>query len=77
MRQAIDLLEDTDRKLWEKAVGGKKFQNVDQSERTNARLEGLVPREMRVPMEQPGGQLWDSDWKAPGQQKSTAGGKKA
>lgn len=66
MREAIDLLEQTDKKLWEKAVGGKKFQNVDQSEQTNARLEGIVPREMRVPMEQPGGQLWDSDWKAPG-----------
>ncbi|GAA5847945.1 hypothetical protein JCM5353_007264 [Sporobolomyces roseus] len=76
MRQAIDLLEETDTKLWEKAVGGKKFQNVDQSDATNARLEGLVPREMRVPMEQPGGQLWDSDWKAPGQPKST-GAKKA
>ncbi|GAA5892531.1 mitochondrial 54S ribosomal protein mL40 MRPL28 [Sporobolomyces salmoneus] len=65
MRQAIDLLEQTDKTLWEKAVGGKKFQNVDQSEASNARLEGIVPRELRVPMEQPGGQLWDSDWKAP------------
>ncbi|GAA5975224.1 hypothetical protein JCM5350_000192 [Sporobolomyces pararoseus] len=65
MREAIDLLEQTDKTLWEKAVGGKKFQNVDQSEATNARLEGIVPRELRVPMEQPGGQLWDSDWKAP------------
>jgi large subunit ribosomal protein L40 len=73
MRKAIDLLEQTDKGLWEKAVGGKKFQNVDQSETSNARLEGIVPRELRVPMEQPGGQLWDSDWKAP----ATAESKKA
>ncbi|CEQ42629.1 SPOSA6832_04468, partial [Sporobolomyces salmonicolor] len=65
MRAAIDLLEQTDKALWEKAVGGKKFQNVDQSNATNARLEGIVPRELRVPMEQPGGQVWDSEWKAP------------
>ncbi|GAA5927751.1 uncharacterized protein JCM15063_005985 [Sporobolomyces koalae] len=65
MRQAIDLLEKTDKKLWHKAVEGRKFQNVDQSDATNARLEGIVPREMRVPMEQPAGQLWDSNWKAP------------
>ncbi|GAA5955840.1 hypothetical protein JCM21900_001732 [Sporobolomyces salmonicolor] len=65
MRAAVDLLEQTDKALWEKAVGGKKFQNVDQSHATNARLEGIVPRELRVPMEQPGGQVWDSEWKAP------------
>ncbi|GAA5864542.1 hypothetical protein JCM1840_000537 [Sporobolomyces johnsonii] len=65
MRAAIDLLEQTDKALWEKAVGGKKFQNVDQAGATNARLDGIVPRELRVPMEQPGGQVWDSEWKAP------------
>ncbi|GAA6005021.1 hypothetical protein JCM11491_002309 [Sporobolomyces phaffii] len=65
MREAIDLLKQTDKALWDKAVGGKKFQNVDQSQATNARLEGIVPRELRVPMDQPGGQLWDSEWKAP------------
>ncbi|ORY78863.1 hypothetical protein BCR35DRAFT_304872 [Leucosporidium creatinivorum] len=65
MRSAIDLLEQTDKTLWEKAVGGKKFQNVDQKEATNARLVGLVPRELRPPMEQPGHRMWDSEWKAP------------
>ncbi|GAA6007495.1 hypothetical protein JCM10207_006364 [Rhodosporidiobolus poonsookiae] len=65
MRRAIDLLEETDQGLWKQATEGRKFQNVDQSRTTNARLEGLVPREMRVPTEQPGAQLWDSAWKAP------------
>ncbi|GAA5866662.1 hypothetical protein JCM8547_002715 [Rhodosporidiobolus lusitaniae] len=68
MRRAIDLLEATDKTLWEKATQGRKFQNVDQSRATNARLEGLVPRELRVPTEQPGAMLWDSEWKAPAQQ---------
>lgn len=65
MRSAIDLLEQVDPQLWEKAVGGKKFQNVDQREATDARLVGLVPRELRPPMEQPGTKMWDSEWKAP------------
>lgn len=65
MRRAIDLLEQTDKTLWEKAVGGKKFQTLDQSTTTNARLDGLVPRELRAPMEQPGSRMWDSEWKAP------------
>ncbi|KAL8290017.1 hypothetical protein RQP46_002956 [Phenoliferia psychrophenolica] len=65
MRRAIDLLEETDKTLWDKAVGGKKFQNVDQKAATNARLDGLVPREMRVPMDQEGTAMWDSAWKAP------------
>lgn len=73
MRRAIDLLEETDPRLHQLAVGGKKFQNVDQATQTNARLDGIVPRELRVPMEQPGGQLWDSDWKAP----ATTGANKA
>lgn len=72
MRRAIDLLEETDKTLWDKAVGGKKFQNVDQKAATNARLDGLVPRELRVPMEHPGTNMWDADWKAP----VVAGGKK-
>ncbi|GAA5829883.1 hypothetical protein JCM11251_007920 [Rhodosporidiobolus azoricus] len=67
MRRAIDLLEETDKELWSKAVEGKKFQNVKQNG-GNERLEGLVPRELRVPTERPGAQLWDHDWKAPGQQ---------
>ncbi|BGP47409.1 hypothetical protein JCM10450v2_003261 [Rhodotorula kratochvilovae] len=67
MRAAVDLLEQTDKALWRKAVEGKKFQNVDQAGATNARLEGIVPREMRVPTELPGAQLWDHDWKAPAQ----------
>lgn len=65
MRAAIDLLEETDAGLWDKSVGGKKFQNVDQTQAVNARLDGLVPREMRVPMEQGGTALWDKDWKSP------------
>lgn len=66
MRSAIDLLEQTDQSLWEKAVGGKKFQNVDQKGvEGNSRLAGLVPRELRPPMEQPGHRMWDSEWKAP------------
>lgn len=65
MRSAIDLLEATDKDLWEKAVGGKKFQNVDQKAATDARLDGLVPREVRVPMEQPGTKMWDDEWKTP------------
>ncbi|KAK4705739.1 large subunit ribosomal protein L40, partial [Phenoliferia sp. Uapishka_3] len=65
MRNAIDLLEETDKSLWDKAVGGKKFQNVDQKAATNARLDGLVPRELRVPMEHPGTNMWDAEWKAP------------
>lgn len=64
MRKAIDLLEKTDKVLWEKAVEGKKFQNVDQSGATNARLVGLVPRELRPPMEVPGSRMWDHDWSA-------------
>ncbi|GAA6061165.1 hypothetical protein JCM10212_005751 [Sporobolomyces blumeae] len=68
MRHAIDVLKETDRKLYDKAVAGRKFQNVDQELATNARLDGIVPREMRVPMEQPAGQLWDSEWKAPSTQ---------
>lgn len=72
MRQAVDVLEETDKGLWEKAVGGKKYQNVDQSGATNARLEGLVPREMRVPTELPAGKMWDYEWKAPQQQAETA-----
>ncbi|GAA5906441.1 hypothetical protein JCM6882_004436 [Rhodosporidiobolus microsporus] len=67
MRRAIDLLEDTDKGLWSQAVEGKKFQNVRQDGRGNERLEGLVPRELRVPTERPGAQLWDYEWKAPGQ----------
>lgn len=67
MRSAIDLLETTDKGLWEKAVGGRKFQNVDQraAREGNARLIGLVPRELRPPMEQPGARMWDGEWKAP------------
>lgn len=65
MRSAIDLLKETDEGLFEMATGGKKFQNVDQKMRTNARLEGLVPRELRMPMERPGTDMWDKDWKAP------------
>ncbi|GAA5986079.1 hypothetical protein JCM11641_005550 [Rhodosporidiobolus odoratus] len=65
MREAIDLLEQTDKGMWEQAVGGKKFQNVRQDGRSNARLEGIVPREYRVPTERPGAVLWDSEWKAP------------
>lgn len=72
MRQAVDFLEETDKSLWEKAVGGKKYQNVDQSGATNARLEGLVPREMRVPTELPAGKMWDYEWKAPQQQQEPA-----
>lgn len=68
MRSAIDLLEETDRELWDKAVGGKKYQNVDQADATNARLDGLVPRELRAPTELPAGQMWDYEWKAPQQQ---------
>lgn len=72
MRHAVDFLEETDKSLWEKAVGGKKYQNVDQSGATNARLEGLVPREMRVPTELPAGKMWDYEWKAPQQQAEPA-----
>ncbi|BGP15436.1 hypothetical protein JCM10213_005063 [Rhodosporidiobolus nylandii] len=70
MRAAIELLEETDKDLWSKAVDGRKFQNVDQSRATNARPEGLVPRELRVPTEAPGAQLWDHDWKAPAPQEA-------
>jgi large subunit ribosomal protein L40 len=65
MRGAIDLLEETSPELFKLATEGRKFQNVDQSRSNNARLEGLVPRELRVPTEQPGAQLFDMDWKAP------------
>ena len=65
MRAALDHLESTDTELFELAVGGKKFQNVDQNKATNARLDGLMPREMRVPMERPGTNMWDNDWTAP------------
>lgn len=66
MRAAIDLLEQTDKTLWEKAVGGARLQNVKQGNATNARLEGLVPRELRVPMDSAGqAVLWDENWKAP------------
>lgn len=65
MRAALDHLEATDKELFQLAVGGKKFQNVNQSATTNARLDGLMPREMRVPMERPGTNMWDNDWTAP------------
>ncbi|GAA6035795.1 hypothetical protein JCM8097_005707 [Rhodosporidiobolus ruineniae] len=67
MRKAIDLLEATDKDLWKMATEGRKFQNVDQSRNGNERLEGIVPREYRVPTERPGSQLWDHEWKAPAQ----------
>lgn len=65
MTKALEFLKETNEDLYEKAVGGKKFQNVNQVGNTNARLEGLVPREMRIPMERPSTDLWDSTWTAP------------
>lgn len=65
MRLAIDKLETVDPVLFELAIGGKKFQNVQQANQTNARLEGIVPRELRVPMERPGTNMWDATWTAP------------
>lgn len=73
MRSALSLLEETSPRLYREATEGRKFQNVDQSRATNARLEGIVPREMRVPTERPGAQLWDHEWKAPVQQGQAAG----
>lgn len=72
MRSALSLLEQTSPQLYREATEGRKFQNVDQARATNARLEGIVPREMRVPTERPGAQLWDYEWKAPVQQKQQA-----
>lgn len=63
LRSALALLEETDADLFEKAVGGRKFQNVTQKG-SNARLEGLVPRELRVPMERPSSKVWDGTWQA-------------
>ncbi|GAA5946604.1 hypothetical protein JCM3775_007378 [Rhodotorula graminis] len=74
MRSALSLLEDTSPHLYRTATEGRKFQNVDQARATNARLEGLVPREMRVPTERPGAQLWDHEWKAPVQQQQQVTG---
>lgn len=68
MRKAIDLLELSDKSLWELAVEGKKFQNVDQKRSGNERLEGMVPREIRIPMEVGGSGIWDSNWTAPKKQ---------
>lgn len=65
MRRAIDLLEQSDKGLWSLAVEGRKFQNVDQKRSGNERLEGMVPRESRIPMEMGGSGLWDGEWKAP------------
>ncbi|KAM0789002.1 hypothetical protein ACM66B_003070 [Microbotryomycetes sp. NB124-2] len=65
MRRAIDLLEQVDKDLFEKATGGKQFENVDQTGADNSRLRGLVPRELRPPMQLPGTKMWDHDWKAP------------
>ncbi|KAM0746775.1 hypothetical protein T439DRAFT_318553 [Meredithblackwellia eburnea MCA 4105] len=65
MRKAIDLLEKTDKGLWEMAVEGKKFQNVAQRDVGNERLDGIWPRELRVPMEKGAEVAWDEEWKAP------------
>ncbi|GAA5893375.1 hypothetical protein JCM8208_004423 [Rhodotorula glutinis] len=77
MRSALSLLEDTSPPLYRHATEGRKFQNVDQARATNARLEGIVPREMRVPTERPGAQLWDHEWKAPVQAAGPGEGKEA
>lgn len=63
MRKAIDLLEQSDKGLWELAVEGRKFQNVDQKRSGNERLEGMIPKEIRIAMEVGG--AFDSEWKAP------------
>ncbi|KAK4055500.1 hypothetical protein OIV83_000046 [Microbotryomycetes sp. JL201] len=73
MRKAIDLLEKVDKTLFDKAVGGKQFDNLDQTGRDNSRLRGLVPKELRPPMELPGTKMWDHDWKAPSAEASTGG----
>lgn len=64
MQRAVELLEKTDKTLFDKAVGGKKFQNVTQTG-SNSRLVGLVPRELRVAFDSPAsGGMWDSNWKS-------------
>ncbi|BGP24004.1 mitochondrial ribosomal protein subunit L28 [Rhodotorula toruloides] len=64
MRAAMDLLEQTDKELFRKACG-KAFTTLEQADATNARLNGLVPREWKVPTDLPAGKMWNADWKAP------------
>ncbi|SCZ98500.1 BZ3500_MvSof-1268-A1-R1_Chr7-1g09180 [Microbotryum saponariae] len=62
MQAALQLLEQTSPQLYAKATQGDKFQNVDQEGYGNERLTGIVPRELRAPMELAGKVRWDSGW---------------
>lgn len=64
MRSALDLLERTDGDLFRMATSGTKLQNVVQKGGPE-RLEGLFPREARVPMETASEGQWDAEWKRP------------
>jgi len=63
MRSAIDLLERESPELFRLATQGK-LQNVVQKG-GNERLRGLVPRELRAPMETSAEGVWDAEWTRP------------
>lgn len=70
MQDALGQLEAFDSDLFDKAVGGKQFQNQDQRHvAKGGRLDGLVPVELRPPMDLPpvdsSKGLWDADWTRP------------
>ncbi|BGP31367.1 hypothetical protein JCM10296v2_003131 [Rhodotorula toruloides] len=71
MRAAMELLEQTDKELFRKACG-KAFTTLEQADVTNARLNGLVPREWKVPTDLPAGKMWNAEWKAPKARKPEA-----
>ncbi|SCV70964.1 BQ2448_3726 [Microbotryum intermedium] len=62
MHAALHLLKETSPELYDKATKGGKFQNIDQEGHGNDRLTGIVPRELRAPMELAGKVRWDSEW---------------
>lgn len=63
MRAALDLLERESPDLFRQATQGK-LQNTSQRG-GNERLQGLVPRELRAPMETSAEGVWDGAWTRP------------
>ena len=63
MRDALDLLETESPELFRLATQGK-LQNTSQKG-GNERLQGLVPRELRAPMETSAQGVWDGEWRRP------------
>jgi large subunit ribosomal protein L40 len=72
MRAAIEELGRTDRRLYGIATKPDKFStikgikgNAGVQESLEGRLEGLFPRQLRIPVDTPGKHVWDSEWVRP------------